>query len=357
MGSTLKVLIINNVASMQAITANALNKIDQVEATNIAFGSHKYISSFPCSIELKSINKKDNIFLYLYYKIVSIFKVYQYIKKSSIVHYVWTPILPFSLDLYFCKFLNKKIFVEFVGSEIRKPHFLSSINKYYKKVFNAEYEYYELEKNNEIEKVQKIYSQFNATPTVCPEISLFINKNLFSKSYSYMQRINSGDFLPNYPSKNKTKPLIIHSPSAKIAKGSNYIIPIIEELKSEYDFDFKLLHNISRMEVLEIMKDADIFLDQIILGSYGLASCEAMAFGKPVMCYIMPEVFEAGLSINCPIINSNPDNLKENLIKLITNPELRHQIGIESRKFIEKYHNADTIAKELVELYKKELTS
>jgi hypothetical protein len=356
MGSTLKVLIINNVASMQAITANALNKIVHVEATCIAFGTHKYISTFPSTIELKYVNKKENFLLYLYYKIISIFKVYHYIKESSIVHYVWTPILPFALDLYFCKFLNKKILVEFVGSEIRKPSLLFSFNKYYKKVFNSGYEYHELEKNNESEKLQKLFSKFNATPTVCPEISLFINNNLFSKKYLYMQRINSLDFIPNFPSKNKTKPLIIHSPSAQIAKGTNYILPIIEALKSEYDFDFKLLHNISRNEVLEIMKDADILLDQIILGSYGLATCEAMAFGKPVMCYIMPEVFEAGLDKECPIVNTNPDNLKENLIKLITNPELRHNIGIESRKFVEKYHNADTIAKELVEIYRTILT-
>ena len=81
------------------------------------------------------------------------------------------------------------------------------------------------------------------------------------------------------------------------------------------------------------MQKADIFLDQIICGGYGMACTEAMAFGKPVMCYIMPEVFKAGLPEDFPITNTNPDNLKEQLIKLITDPQMRHDTGKEKPRF------------------------
>ena len=86
-----------------------------------------------------------------------------------------------------------------------------------------------------------------------------------------------------------------------------------------------------------------------------MATMEAMAFGKPVMCYIMPRVFEGGLSEECPIVNTNPDNLKEQLIKLITNPQLRHNIGIKSRAFAEKFHDVNKISGQLLEIYKLEL--
>jgi glycosyltransferase involved in cell wall biosynthesis len=354
---SMKVLIINNVASMQAITAEALNKIENVEAKCVTIGSHKYISTYPSTIELKHIDKKVNIILYLYYKLINIYQVCKLIKWSTVVHYVWSPILPFSLDLFFCKIFKKIIFVEFVGSEIRKPSTLFKINSYYKNAFYNGYEYINLENSNEKDTTQNKFAKYKAKPTVCPEISLFLNRSKFTQIFEFMQRINVIDFKPQFPNTENNIPLIIHSPSAKIGKGSNIILPIIEEIKKEgYKFEFKLLHNISRNEVLKTMQHADIFIDQIICGGYGLATCEAMAFGKPVMCYIMPEVFEAGLDKNCPIVNTNPDNLKENLIKLITNPALRHNIGIESRKFVDKYHNADTIAKELVEIYITELT-
>jgi glycosyltransferase involved in cell wall biosynthesis len=184
------------------------------------------------------------------------------------------------------------------------------------------------------------------------EISLFLNKTLFPKHTTLMQRLSLNEFLPHYPDPQKTKPLIIHSPSAKIAKGSNIIVAVIEELKKEYDFEFRLLHNISRDEVLEIMKEADIFLDQIIIGGYGMASTEALAFGKPVMCYLMPELFEAGMPEECPIVNTNPDNLRQQLIKLICNPQLRCDIGKQSRKYVEKYHDLEKIAEQLLQVYK-----
>jgi glycosyltransferase involved in cell wall biosynthesis len=79
---------------------------------------------------------------------------------------------------------------------------------------------------------------------------------------------------------------------------------------------------------------------------------EAMAMGKPVMCYIMKEVFEAGLPVECPVINTNPDNLKEQLIKLISNAQLRHDIGKQSRAFAEDYFDIEKIANYLADVYK-----
>lgn len=163
------------------------------------------------------------------------------------------------------------------------------------------------------------------------------------------------DFTPQYPAINNNKPLIVHSPTAKIGKGSNIIVPLIEELKKQFNFDFILLHDMSREKVLEIMQKTDIFIDQIIVGSYGMAAMEAMSFGKPVMCYLMPEVFKAGLPEECPIVNTNPDNLKEQLTTLITNAQLRHDTGIKSRAFAEKFHDVEKVSSQLLTIYKTEL--
>ena len=91
-----------------------------------------------------------------------------------------------------------------------------------------------------------------------------------------------------------------------------------------------------------------IFIDQIIIGSYGLSSIEAMAYGKPSMCYILDEVFENGLDRDCPIVNVNPDTFEEALINLLKSPNLRHSIGIKSRQFVEKYHDTLKICEQIL---------
>ena len=73
------------------------------------------------------------------------------------------------------------------------------------------------------------------------------------------------------------------------------------------------------------------------------------------MCHLLPQVFEAGLPQECPVVNTNPDNLREQLIKLITNPQLRYDTGRQSREYVEKYHDAEKIAKQLQNTYKEAL--
>ena len=86
-----------------------------------------------------------------------------------------------------------------------------------------------------------------------------------------------------------------------------------------------------------------------------MSSIEAMSFGKPVMTYIMPKVFEAGLPNECPIVNTNPTNLEGNLIALITDAKLRHELGALGRAYVEKYHDNSVVIPQMLSWYKKTL--
>ena len=99
------------------------------------------------------------------------------------------------------------------------------------------------------------------------------------------------------------------------------------------------------------MKGCDIFIDQIILGSYASAAIEAMAYGKPVVAYIMPAVFTKGTPISCPIVNANPATLKDEMTRLIEDPVLRNKLGIAGRKYVEQMHDADKLATDLIKIY------
>ncbi len=341
---------------MQAITAQAMNNVEGVEAKSLVTFIHKYQSLNDSTIILpeRYISRKKPI-----KRLSAQWQFAKELKKwmnwADVLHYVWGPTYPDARDLVWAKKMNKPVFIEWVGSDIRDPGIMFPINPYYKHAFYNGFECREMESSMHKVNVQKQFGTANATPTLCPEMSLFLDKKLFPRHIQLLQRINLKTFVPQYPSSQNKKPMILHSPSTKIAKGSNLIISVIEELKLHYDFEFVLLHDMSREEVLKIMKGADIFLDQLIYGGYGMATLEALAFGKPVMCHLMPQVFEAGLPKECPIINTNPDNLRDQLIELITNPQLRHDTGKKSREYVEKYHDAEKIAKQLLHIYTEAL--
>lgn len=145
---------------------------------------------------------------------------------------------------------------------------------------------------------------------------------------------------------------IIHAPNHPHYKGTKYLEETVKELKEEgYDIELVLLQNIPNELAKKYYADADIIAEQFIVGWHGYFAIEAMALGKPVICYIrkkeyLPEGY------NCPIVSASPDNLKEELIKLIKDPELRLRIGKEGRAFVEKVYSLEKFGERLVNLYK-----
>jgi hypothetical protein len=349
----MKVLLLPfSIASMSPITAEALNEIPGIEAKCIVQDINKYNSLNKYTFFLPKNVSKKKPFKWLWNKLFYKAKLKKLIKWADVLHYVWSTALDDGQDLEWAAKMNKPIFVEWLGSDIRNPELLKRYNPYFTQFFNKGYEYKQIESEAKSIFQQKLFSQHGAIPVLCPEMSLFLHPQLFPSFKLLFQRINCRNFEVQYPNKHKKVPLIVHSPTALIAKGTNIILSVIEELKKEYKFEFLLLHNMPRQEVLKKIKEADIFLDQLIIGGYGMAAMEAMSFGKPVMTYVMPKVYESGLPRDCPIVNTNPKNLKIQLIKLITNTQLRYEIGVQSRRYVEEYHDAIKLSHQLVKIYK-----
>jgi glycosyltransferase involved in cell wall biosynthesis len=348
----MKILLVNNIASFNSTLSEAFNKINDIESKYIVTSKHKYILSNENEIFISTFVSKKNPLKYFYNKLTYKKKIKKWIDWADIVYYLWDSLLG-EEDLIYCQENKKKIFIEWVGSDIRNPEILIKINPYYEKVFNHGYEYQFLEKSDNKNLVIQKFAKYNASVLLSPEMQLFLPQLTFNNVYTVFQRLNINSFTSIYPSIHKMRPLVIHAPSAPIAKGSTFIIPIIERLKKEFDFDFELLTGLSRVQVLNRMKTADIFLDQLIIGGHGMASIEAMAFGKPVMCFLLPELSEFEFPTDCPIVNTNPDNLEQKLISLISNSKLRNELGIKSREYVEKYHDVDKIAPLIIDIFKK----
>jgi hypothetical protein len=355
-----------NIASMPGITANAINELDGHEAKYLNITRHHYFTSNENEIYIsrffEPVSLKQNFIKFLLFQIEDkfifkaklFFTLYKYLKWCDAVHWTWNSVLPFNIDLWLVKFLNKKRFIEWVGSDMRVPEVTMKESKWYAKVFNEGYEHRNHESLEKSYSNQMKFAKYGFEPVLVPEMKLYLKKDLFAKVHNTHYRTFEEKVFPNafYPEIQNNKIIIVHSPTAKFAKGSHYIIPIVQDLQKEYNIEFKLMHGVSRVKVLEAMQTCDIFIDQIILGSYASAAIEAMSFGKPVIAYIMPSVFTQGLPMHCPIVNAHPDNLKEELIKLLNNPELRYEIGRKSRTYVQQTHNAHLLAIDLINIYK-----
>jgi hypothetical protein len=156
-------------------------------------------------------------------------------------------------------------------------------------------------------------------------------------------------FTPVPPS-DRERPIVVHAPSDRVKKGTEYVIAACEQLPVELDIVEGLRHEQAR----ERYARADIVVDQLNAGWHGVFALEAMALGKPVVVHLKPEVVqqaERAYGTKVPLVPATKESLVEVLRPLVESPELRRKIGAESRAYVEKVHDIDRIADRLVALY------
>lgn len=347
----MKVLVLPfDIASKGVFTLNALNRLNGVEARGFFLNGNDIRKAKTTHAEyFNSVPFFPNPFRWVLSYFKKLHRIYILIKWADVIHWIWDSSFIFQLDLKIVKLLAKPGLIEWSGSDIRFRERAIELNPYMKLIYDNGYEYNEVESLENSIRIQKRFSKLGFFPLTTPEMNLYINKEFFPKAYITLHRLNVKNF--NFDIKRNKVPLVVHAPTKRVAKGTDYVIKAVDNLKSKLNFDFLLLENMPREEALQKVKDCDVFIDQLMLGSHGIASCEAMSFGKPVICYIMPAVFENGLPRECPIVNATINDIESKLEELIKDEKLRVEIGKKGREYSLKYHDEDIIAENLVSIY------
>jgi len=141
---------------------------------------------------------------------------------------------------------------------------------------------------------------------------------------------------------------IVHLPSNKLLKGTDFVFNAIDALKKR-GFEFNFIHKrVPHTEIPEILSKCHILIDQFTIGP-GLLSTEGMAHGCVVICRLSNWFKEDFPDI--PLLSCETDELTEVLINLIQNPNKMAEIALNSYAYFQKYHTHEAAGK----YYKKEL--
>jgi hypothetical protein len=286
-------------------------------------------------------------------KLKYVFSFLSDLLSSDVIHWVYggnsmgTKVL-----LHFVRFLNKKKFVEFSGTDIRiLEKMCGDVEHLNFDELSSEFKHLMGTRETSI-KTQERFSKAGFYPLPSyPELVDYILPEYFP-SFKLVSRSVDLKKLKLCQT-NNTKPLIVHAPSNSIVKGTKYVSEAAERLVSEGLADYRLISNMSHAEALKLLESADIVVDQIMAGDYGVLAIEAMALGKPVVCFIRPRVLKYYRENfeGFPIINADVSNIYEVLRNQIAQKENFQKIGERGREFVEKYHDPMKNAKKLISIY------
>jgi glycosyltransferase involved in cell wall biosynthesis len=173
--------------------------------------------------------------------------------------------------------------------------------------------------------------------------------------------VDPQEWMPQ-PPRHSERPLVVHAPSDRLTKGTEHVLAAVDQLRADgVPFDFRLVEGLSHAEARRLYEDADVFVDQLVVGWYGAAAVEAMALGKPVVCFLREEDFAhlpAELAADIPIVNADRATLTDRLRVLLEgSPDARAALGARGREYVLRWHDPTAIATGLASLYRDPLQS
>ena len=155
---------------------------------------------------------------------------------------------------------------------------------------------------------------------------------------------------PAFPATDRMRPTILHAPSSRRRKGTEDVLAACEGLEA----DLVLVEGLHHEEAFQRYREADIVVDQLNAGWYGLLAIECMALGKPVVTFLHQEAVERSekaFGTQVPIVSASRENLRQRLEPLVADAAERRRIGEASRAFVEQVHDLERVTDRLLALY------
>lgn len=154
----------------------------------------------------------------------------------------------------------------------------------------------------------------------------------------------------------REKIVFFHGLNREKAKGTPFIREAMERLAENYPQDVEIVldGHMPYDKYVQIMRRANVVLDQCLASTYGINGCIAMAQGKVLMAGNTPE-FQRTLRIeNCPVLHIGPDadQIYSQMEWLVKNRDQIPELGRKSREFAEKYHHYKLVAQQFLDAWK-----
>lgn len=133
-------------------------------------------------------------------------------------------------------------------------------------------------------------------------------------------------------------PVVVHAPSNPLLKGTAEIEAALQPFVDAGRIEYRRVTGLQPAEAAGLIRQADIVIDQVLLGLYGVLACEALASGAVVVGLVGPQI-RSRVPDPIPIVEADPTTLPEVLEQVLNDlPQLADEAG-GRREFVRRWHD------------------
>ncbi|MEU1846816.1 glycosyl transferase family 1 [Micromonospora sediminicola] len=150
--------------------------------------------------------------------------------------------------------------------------------------------------------------------------------------------VDVDDWACDRPVLERARPVVLHAPSKRWTKGTDRLLPRLQELDERRIIELRLVEGLPHHEMRRLVQDCDIVVDQLVMGSYGTFSCEGMAAGKVVVAYVSEGPHRAA-GVEPPIANATPSTLVKTIESLLDDRTAAVALAAEGARYVRDHHD------------------
>jgi hypothetical protein len=140
----------------------------------------------------------------------------------------------------------------------------------------------------------------------------------------------------------RARPVVVHAPSRAGLKGTDRIADALHRLHDEGVIEYREVRGVPSSRMPALYSEADIVLDQFLLGSYGVAACEAMAAGCAVIGHVSDDVrsiVESATGLRLPILQARAEEIEDVLRGVSADPARLPAASTAGPAFVRSVHD------------------
>jgi glycosyltransferase involved in cell wall biosynthesis len=153
---------------------------------------------------------------------------------------------------------------------------------------------------------------------------------------------------PSTPQRTGAPFRILHAPTDTGGKGTRYVVEAVSALQGRHpEVELLLVQGVPHDGVRDLYARADLVVDQLLAGWYGAFAVEAMALGKPVVCYIRESdkhFLPGSMATEMPLINATPTTIGSVLAECLARRDTLPELGLRGRAYVERWHDPVRVA-------------
>ena len=150
---------------------------------------------------------------------------------------------------------------------------------------------------------------------------------------------------------------IAHAPSKRAVKGTEAVLAAVESLQAKgAPVELDLIEGVPNAEARLRYAAADVVVDQLRIGWYGMFAIESMALGKPVVVHLDEQAAaetEEAFGLELPLVRADESSLEEVLAGLVEARAELPALGLRSREYVERVHAHTAVARRVLEIYER----